>query len=224
MRRPRVERAVLWGVGSAVLRTLSPSHRGPGRGRAGLLEAAVAKSFEGDSRPHADASCGVLWVLWKLPRRALLDPCSCGSTAPGSCWGLPGGAPFRGPLSSASASRPHPGLPDSRDPGRALGGSLEPRLRPPPPLPPLHLTRDGPRVPPILGGSNGLEPHFWVGGGSETPCQDQDFISDWKAGREGAGGTATTGGPGRQALPVARTREPAPELSCVFVLLPSVIT
>lgn len=62
-----------------------------------------------------------------------------------------------------------------------------------------------------MGVSDGLEPHFWVGG-SETPCQDQDFISDWKAGREGAGGTATTGGPGQQALPVARTREPAPEL------------
>lgn len=27
----------------------------------------AAKAFEGDSHPHTDASCGVLWVLWRHP-------------------------------------------------------------------------------------------------------------------------------------------------------------
>lgn len=33
------------------------------RGLGSLLKTAVMKAFEGDGRPHADASCGVLWVL-----------------------------------------------------------------------------------------------------------------------------------------------------------------
>lgn len=33
----------------------------------GSSEGVVVKAFEGDGRPHTDASCGVLWVLWRHP-------------------------------------------------------------------------------------------------------------------------------------------------------------
>ena len=98
------------------------------RGLGTLLKTAVVKAFEGDGRPHTDASCGVLWVLQRHrgretptwgPTGPLLPR---GSTYTCSCWGLPGGAPFRappspGPSTSQLSLQPGGSSGTPRDPG-----------------------------------------------------------------------------------------------------------
>lgn len=82
-------------------------------------EGVVAEAFEGDGRPHTDASCGVLWVLWRHPGPQ--ETPTWGPTGP--LFLCPAGGsrveelPSPSPQLSLCPRSLHPSLPNSRDLG-----------------------------------------------------------------------------------------------------------
>lgn len=137
-------------------------------------EGVAAKAFEGDSHPHTDASCGVLWVLWRYPGPQ--ETPTWGPTGPlllhGACTCPAGGFPVEKLL--ATPSPPAQLLawkPPSRPPElqRPQLNFPDAHLEPPQPatifhhLPSqeIHLGEMGSRVPTVWG-QQWAKSHFCV--------------------------------------------------------------